>query len=103
MIYISGPMSGVENLNYPEFNRVAKGLREAGYKVFNPAEIVLDKTGMTPDEVYEAYMSIYLEAIEKCDKIYLIKDWNKSPGAKRELKKAIELDLQVFLIGDFVS
>jgi len=95
-------MTGVKDLNYPEFNRVAEGLRAAGHEVFNPAEIKLDKTGMTEAEIYEAYMSICLEAIEKCSKIYLLKDWNKSSGAKRELKRAIELKLEVILMGDFV-
>jgi hypothetical protein len=102
MIYISGAMSGIKDFNYPEFNRVAKYLREAGYKVFNPAEITLDKTGMSKDEIYEAYMTICLKAIEKCDIIYLLNGWNLSSGAKRELKKAIELDLKVYLQGDFV-
>lgn len=103
MIYISGPMSGLPKLNYPEFNRVAIALRAAGHEVFNPTEIILDKTGMTEDEVYEAYMVICLKAINKCSKIYLLNNWHKSSGAKRELKRAIELDLEVILMGEFVG
>lgn len=97
MIYISGGMSGLPKLNYPEFNRVAKSLRGAGFTVFNPAEIVLDKTGMSEWGIYEGYMDICLKAIEKCNQIYLLNNWEKSSGAKRELKKALELGLEVVL------
>lgn len=102
MIYISGKMTNEPELNYPLFNRVAKELRDRGHKVFNPAEIVLDKTGMTEWGIYEAYMDICLKAIEKCSMIYLLDNWNNSKGAKRELKRALELELKVFLQGDFV-
>lgn len=100
MIYLSGPMSGVKDLNYPEFNRIAKELREAGHKVFNPAEIILDKKGMSKDQIYEAYMEICLEAVEKCSIIYLIDGWEESSGANRELKRAIEKGLSIKLQGD---
>lgn len=41
-IYISGPMSGIENLNFPAFNAAAERLRGCGLKVINPAEINTD-------------------------------------------------------------
>ena len=99
MIYISGK----KDLNYPLFNRVAKGLRNAGHEVFNPAEIELDTTGMSEWGIYEGYMDICLEAVEKSDTIYLLKDWNNSKDAKRELKRALELELKVILQGEFVG
>lgn len=102
MIYLSGKMSDEPELNYPEFNRVAKALRDRGHVVFNPAEIKLDKTGMTDWGIYEAYMDICLNAVEKCSIIYLLNNWNNSKGAKRELKRALELNLIVKNQGDFV-
>ena len=100
MMYLSGGMSGIKDLNYPEFNRVAKILRAAGHEVFNPAEIVIDTTGMTEFGRYEAYMDVCIKGIEKCDTIYLLKGWNNSKGAKRELVKAIKLRLKIILQED---
>lgn len=97
-IYISGPMSGLPDFNYPKFNRVASGLRIAGNKVVNPAEIAAKLN--TND--YETIMAEDLKALEDCCTIYLLKDWHKSPGAKREVARAVELDLNIVLEGDFV-
>ena len=82
-------MTGIKDYNYPEFNRVAADLRDYGCDIFNPAEIKLD------NPTYEGYMEVCLEAIERCDKIYLLKGWECSSGAKRELKKALELGLEI--------
>jgi len=97
MIYISGPMSDIKHYNHPEFNRVAAALRAVGHKVFNPAEIVVDTSGMNKKEIWQAYMDICIPAVEKCNAIYLLVGWEKSPGAKRELKRAIELDFDIIL------
>lgn len=37
-IYLSGPMTGVPEYNYPAFNAEAARLRALGYTVENPAE-----------------------------------------------------------------
>lgn len=102
MIYISGKMTGEKNLNYPLFDGVAKSLREQGKEVFTPSEIILDKTGLSEWGIYEGYMDICLEAVENCDTIYLLNGWNNSKGAKRELKRALELGLNVIMQGDFI-
>lgn len=38
-IYISGPMSGMPEHNFPAFNAEAARLRALGYDVVNPAEL----------------------------------------------------------------
>ena len=38
-IYIAGPMSGYEDLNYPAFAQTAAVLRNAGHEVVSPAEL----------------------------------------------------------------
>ncbi len=37
-LYLSGPMTNIENYNFPEFFRIAKQLRVAGHEVESPAE-----------------------------------------------------------------
>ena len=38
-IFISGPMTGLENYNFGKFNEVAARLIRAGYNVINPVNI----------------------------------------------------------------
>lgn len=40
-VYISGPMSGMENLNFPAFNGAESVLKSAGYTTLNPATHIL--------------------------------------------------------------
>ena len=103
MIYISGAMTGIKDYNYPEFNRVAAGLRSAGHEVFNPAEVDFDKTGMSEWGIYQEYMDLDLQGLEKCNIIYLLKGWENSPGARTELKRAIENNIIIKMQGDIVG
>ena len=38
-VYIAGPMTGIPQYNFPEFDRVATLLRAMGYDVVSPAEL----------------------------------------------------------------
>lgn len=37
-VYLSGPMTGYPNFNFPAFNERAAEWRREGWDVFNPAE-----------------------------------------------------------------
>lgn len=50
-IYLSGPMTGLPDYNYPAFNAEAARLRALGYTVENPAE-----NPPVPGHVWELYM-----------------------------------------------
>lgn len=41
MIYLSGPMSGLPDYNWPTIDAAAVALRSAGHTVVNPAETPL--------------------------------------------------------------
>lgn len=93
-------MTGIKDFNYPEFNRVANGLRSAGHKVINPVEICshLDGTNAT----WKDYIDVCIPAVDKCHTIYLLNGWETSKGARLELKRAIELNLKIIQQGDFI-
>ena len=95
-IYISGPMSGIANLNHEAFDAAEKELESRGYIVVNPHDLTPERLpGEKPDDFYERCMAIDLEALEHCDGIFLLPGWQASKGALREYKRAIELGLEV--------
>ena len=102
-IYIAGPMQGKPHFNYPKFGEIATTLRLGGWVVVSPVEIG-DKFG-TANEINDnpdlraKVMDAELEAVEKCDAIYLLDGWQNSPGAKGELAVALAHGLQVILEG----
>ena len=74
-LYLSGPMSGLPDLNFPAFNAEAQRLRDLGYEVINPVE--LNPDGGTWHEC----MRRDIAALMDCDKVVLLDGWEKSAGA----------------------
>lgn len=77
IVYIAGPMSGIENYNRDAFAAAEKRLRELGYKVLNPAEL--------PEGLgNERYMPICLAMVQAADVVALLDGAHKSAGARIE-------------------
>ena len=80
--YIAGPMSGIEDFNFPAFNAKAAELRSAGESVINPAEFDAE---IGPDQPWETYLRRDLVLLaQECDKIVLLDGWENSNGANVE-------------------
>ncbi|MBQ3808357.1 MAG: DUF4406 domain-containing protein [Kiritimatiellae bacterium] len=100
-IYIAGPMRGLPDFNYPAFNDYATVHRQVGWEVENPAEI--GAAFGTPEQInadpalLAAVMAADLHALETCDAIFLMKGWQRSVGAKKELAAAIAAGLKIYL------
>ena len=90
-LYISGPMTGVLDLNFPAFNSLAETLRSHGHEVENPAEINLD-----PSADWASCMRVDLLMLDACEGIVMLPGWDKSPGAQIERLWAIRTGKQVF-------
>lgn len=93
-VYISGPMSGLKDSNFPEFHIVASRLRDMGYEVICPAE------NPPPPEGYEGdhwlyYMRIDLAQVCTVDAIVMLPNWYGSKGAREEFHVANVLQLRV--------
>lgn len=89
-VYISGPMTGMPDLNFPAFYRAAEQLNAAGHDVVNPAELCKDD-GMT----WHDCMRVDIKALCDCDEIALLPGWEKSSGAHLELHIAHRIGLGV--------
>jgi len=86
-IYLSGPMTGLPEFNYPLFHRTARRLREEGHFVFNPAEYPYD--GPLEDFPVRTAFADYAEFIcLEATAIYLLPGWQRSQGALAEVALA---------------
>ncbi len=85
-IYLSGPMTGLPDFNYPAFNAEAARLRALGYEVVNPAE--------NPEQATWAdYMRQDIPQLLTCDTLALLPAWHNSRGAKLEHHIAAQLGI----------
>lgn len=90
-LYIAGPMSGIEEHNYPAFHALAASLREKGYEVINPAEL----SGDDRTKPWHHYMKQDLKAMMDCDAVVVLPGWEASKGANVEVQLARELKMPV--------
>lgn len=89
-LYLSGPMTGLPELNFPAFHAAAAVLRAQGFAVVNPAEINPD--GAMP---WHLCMRADIKALCDCDAIVLMPGWQRSQGAALELHVAQRLQMEV--------
>ena len=94
-VYLSGPMTGLPELNFPAFHAAAFALREKGLDVVNPAEINPD-AGMT----WEQCMRADIKALCDCDALAMLPGWERSKGAHLEVHVAHRLGMQIFPVAD---
>jgi len=89
-IYISGPMSGYEGLNFDAFNDAADYWRGKGWEVVNPAEVNPD---LNADWVECIVADIV--AMRDCTHIFMLDNWEQSYGAAIEKLVAEKMNMQV--------
>lgn len=94
-IYLSGPMSGYKDWNFPAFHDATSDLRARGHTVYNPAEI----DGGATDHPRAFYMREAIRAFaeEEFDAIVLLPGWQSSDGARLERIMAQELEVDAYL------
>ena len=95
-LYLSGPMRGLPEFNFPAFALAASLLRAHGHEVHSPAEHDLaagfDPTGLTGDEALDELGFDLTDAmrhdlafiINEAEGVALLPGWWHSDGAKTE-------------------
>lgn len=87
-IYLSGPMTGLPNLNRAEFSRWANWITQGGDIAINP--------GVLPDGLSDGeYMDICCAMLRSADCIMLLEGWENSPGARAEWALAEKLRMSI--------
>lgn len=92
-IYVAGPMTGLPDFNYPEFNKAAAALRAAGHVVTNPAENPAPECGS-----WLGYMRMSIAQVAAVDCVVMLGGWPRSRGARIEWLLARLLGLAIYPI-----
>jgi hypothetical protein len=98
LIYVSGKITGLQDLNKPKFAAAEKLIRaELGGKgvfvwVCNPHDL----PDHDHDKTWASYMRECLKALCVCNRIYVLDDWKKSRGAVMEVLVALVLGIPVY-------
>lgn len=102
-VYLSGPMSGLPDSNFPAFRWWAAKLRADGFEVVSPAEIQEAGT-------WELCLRADLRELCTCEAIAMMPGWENSRGAHLELHvahrlgmKVMHLELPVFDLADHLA
>lgn len=97
MIYISGSISNDPNYKQ-KFSDAKLNLCLQGYlvdQIYSPPEFVSKYFKEPESQSWHNLMIACLMELEKCKKIYMLKDWDESTGATIEHMWAVKLGLEV--------
>lgn len=90
-VYISGKITGYDNY-MRKFELAESRLADMGYTVINPARINRE---LPRNTYYDVFMKIALSLLFESDAIYMLDNWEDSPGANAEhaLARALRLNI----------
>lgn len=100
-IYLSGPMTGYPELNYPLFNKTTELFRGLGHTVMNPAEWeILNDCAFDLKKAFADYCHFI---IWEAEMVVVLDGWNHSPGATAEVSLAKAIGTPVLEAAEFYS
>ena len=98
-IYISGPMTGLPEKNFPAFNAEANRLRALGFDVVNPVDVTPNEAELTWHEC----MRSDLAALLTCDTLALLDGWQQSSGAHLEMHVAHRVGMEIVIASEVTA
>lgn len=96
--YISGPMTGYPEFNYPFFRLIKGGLEAAGFEVLSPSDVDggVPPEGYSPEASYKWYLYQSLELLREAEAIIMLPGWWQSKGARIELDIAMAAGMPAY-------
>lgn len=98
--YLSGPMAGYPELNFPAFEAAASMLRRRGLTIVSPNELTPPTTDPKMEGLDFLAWDIHIMTRD-CNAIILLQGWPASKGARAELEVALILKWPVFFFDDY--
>lgn len=91
IVYIAGPVTGIEEGNRPLFDQAEYYLTSQGATALNPS--------MLPDGLssHQSYMNITMPMLREAHAVLMLPGWHKSVGAKMEYDEARRLGMPVYM------
>ena len=94
--YVSGPMTGLPDLNRPAFQQAAATVRATGHDAINPVELC-------PLHIpWKAAMRMDLAALKTAHGVICLPGWERSRGARIEVWLARRRGLPVWEFRDWL-
>lgn len=93
--YLSGPMTGHRDFNFPAFVAEARRLRSLGHEVVNPAEM-----DFPVDAPWHECMRADIAAMMVCEAIAMMPGWHKSNGAMLEMHLAHRVGMPILFVDE---
>lgn len=100
-VYISGPMTGYDQFNFPAFESAAAQLREYGYAVCSPAET--DQFLGVGNMTHAQYLRFDFARVMEADFLVALDGWERSLGALSEILMAVRMGTKVWRWTTFES
>lgn len=94
-VYVSGPMTGYEDLNYPAFADASAVLRDMGYAVCNPCETT-DILGDDGTLKHADFLRFDFDRVLEADFLVALPGWARSLGAISEILVAVRIGTKVW-------
>lgn len=96
-VYLSGPMTGIPEFNYPAFHATTAKLRAAGYEVVNPAEVNPDASLS-----WQQCLREDIKHLCDCEALALMPGWQNSQGAHLEMHIAHRLGIKIHFVEELL-
>lgn len=81
VIYISGPMTGIKDFNYPAFLAAQARFEAEGHEVINPAVTGVEDTMHLENPEWHDYMMSAIDRMRRATHIHFLPKWWLSFGA----------------------
>ena len=94
-VYVSGPMTGMPDLNFPAFRAASRKLRDLGFRVVNPADSTANE-----GKTWAECLTNDLRNLLACDAVVLLPGWSKSKGARLERSVAQRVEMPVVKLSE---
>lgn len=89
-VYISGMITGIEEVAAILFQNAENFLLREGHDVVNPMKLNHDH-----EKTWQAYMKEDIRAMMDCDAVYMLANWKNSSGATIERQLALSIGMLV--------
>ncbi len=99
ILYLSGPMTGLPQYNYPAFEVARTRLEGAGYRVLSPTD---NGTGPQADPTWHWYMRQALKQVLEAGAVATLPNAICSPGATLEVTVARALGMDIKTVEEWI-